>query len=142
VDVTDRGETVDSAHYVDFVHQTGEHWRHLHSDPTCLKELLWHHDNARPHTAANTKAFFNKRRVELINQAPYSPDLNQCDRWLFKYLKTGLKRRTLTSAEDVRNGTLELFHQIPPQRFAHELENLKKHCQDVIARHGDYVTNH
>jgi histone-lysine N-methyltransferase SETMAR len=141
VDVTDKGETVDSERYVTFVHQTGEHWRKLHSDPTCLKELLWQHDNARPHTAVNTRAFFNKRRMALIKQAPYSPDLNQCDRWLFKLLKTGLKQRTLACAEDVRKAALELFHKIPPQRFVNELENLKKHCHDVIVRHGDYVTN-
>ena len=54
-DVTCQGETVNSERYTNFVHQAGEHWRKLHSDSTCLKELLWQHDNARPHTAVNTK---------------------------------------------------------------------------------------
>lgn len=142
MDVTENCETVDSEQYITFVRQAGEHWGRLHSDRTTLKELLWQHDNARPHTAAATREFFQRRRIEIVQQAPYSPDLNQCDRWLFKLLKKGLKGRNLSCAEDVRNAALELFREIPSRRFKVELENLRQHCHAVIARHGDYVTKH
>jgi len=112
-DVTERGETIDSERYVNFVRNTGEHWRTLRSDPTCLRELLWQHDNARPHTSATSKAFFVKREVQLVSQSPYSPDLNQCDRWLFKKLKHRLRHEKLTCAQDVLKATLEIFRGIP-----------------------------
>jgi histone-lysine N-methyltransferase SETMAR len=139
-DVTERGETVDSERYIAFVHKTGELWRKLRSDSTCLKELLWMHDNARPHTATITREFFEKRRVELVQQSPYSPDLNMCDRWLFKEIKKGLRGYTLNCAKDVLRSALEVFNKIPIDRFARELETLKTHCNHVIALHGDYVT--
>jgi hypothetical protein len=53
VDVTERGETVDSERYIEFVHKTGENRRKLPSDPTRLIELLWQHDNARPQSLRN-----------------------------------------------------------------------------------------
>jgi histone-lysine N-methyltransferase SETMAR len=138
--VTEAGETVDSDHYIQFVHRTGELWRKLRSDSTCLKELLWQHDNARPHTAASTKAFFKERKVILVEQAPYSPDLNQCDRWLFKYIKDKLRERDMSSPQDVLQETLEVFRQIPLERFKNELQSLREHCHKVITCGGDYIT--
>jgi hypothetical protein len=140
VDVTERGETVDSERYIAFIHKTGELWRKLRSDPTCLKELLWMQDNARPHTASVTQAFFERRKVELVKQSPYSPDFNMCDRWLFKESKRGLQAYSMNSPQDVLDAVLEVFRNIPAQRFEHELENLKIHCNHVIQLCGNYVT--
>jgi hypothetical protein len=139
-EVTERGEVVDSEWFVDFVHQTGEHWRKLRGDATCLRELLWQHDNARPHQSATTKDFFKKRQIQMVLQSPYSPDLNQCDRWLFKELKRGLRQCQLSNAQDVLQETLTFFRQIPVERFKSELEKLEQHCHHVIAVGGNYVT--
>ena len=138
--VTDKGETVDSERYTNFVHETGERWRKLHSDPTCLKDLLWMHDNARPHTSATTTAFFEKRGVQLVKQSPYSPDVNLCDRWLFKELKKNLRRSQFQCAQDVLKACLEVFRNIPKERFRRELENLAAHCTAIMQHYGDYVT--
>ena len=100
-DVTEVGETVDSQRYIGFVHKTGEKWRTLRSDPTHLIELLWQHDNARPHTSAVTKEFFTQRKINVVQQSPYSPDLNQCDRWLFEEQKKTLRGNVIASAQDV-----------------------------------------
>ena len=139
VDVTEAGETIDSERYIEFVRKTGEKWRTLRSDPTRLIELLWQHDNARPHTSSVTKKFFEERKILRVEQSPYSPDLNQCDRWLFKELKKGLRLKQLSSAQDVMDAALHIFHEIPEQRFIHELEHLKEHCEKVIKCGGDYV---
>lgn len=72
-----RGQTVDAEFYVKFVRQqVGEHWRKFRTHPACLEQLL--HDNARPHTAALTQAFFRNHfcSVRLVGQSPYRPDLN------------------------------------------------------------------
>jgi transposase len=140
VEVTERGETIDSDSYVNFVHTTGERWRKLKTNPTCLKELYWMHDNARPHSAVNTRAFFKKRNIKQVHQAPYSPDLNLCDRWLFKHVKKELRKCSLSCASDVREETLRIFRSIPKERFESELANLKEHCQLVRSCQGDYVT--
>jgi hypothetical protein len=140
VTATERGDTIDSESYVDFIHRTGELWRTLRSDPTRLSELLWMHDNARPHTAAHTQAFLRQRKVRLVQQSPYSPDLNLCDRWLFKELKSKLKVCQIQSASDVLTHTNRVFHQIPLEKFEWELTKLREHCSLIIACHGDYIT--
>jgi hypothetical protein len=140
VSVTERGETIDSERYVHFIHTTGELWRKLRSDPTRLSELLWMHDNARPHTAAHTQEFVDRRKMKLVPQSPYSPDLNLCDRWLFKELKSKLKQCHLQCASEVLSHTKRLFHQIPSSRFENELRKLSDHCSAVISCNGDYVT--
>jgi hypothetical protein len=140
VSVTERGETIDSESYVQFIHTTGELWRKLRSDSTKLSELLWMHDNARPHSAAHTQEFLSRRMVTLVPQSPYSPDLNLCDRWLFKELKSKLKQCHLQSASDILTHTKRLFHQIPLERFKSEMHKLKDHCSRIIACNGDYVT--
>lgn len=134
--VTQKGGTIDSERYVQFVHETGELWRKLRRDPTKLRELLWMHDNARPHSAGNTKQFFDQRGIQLVEQSPYSPDFNMCDRWLFKELKKGLRGRHFNRAEEILHASLEIFHSIPPDRFEKELENLVDHCHSGIYKHG------
>ena len=78
--------------------------------------------------------------MHLVKQAPYSPDLNQCDRWLFKLLKRGLRECEIVSAHDILKASLEILRQIRENRFVFELENLQQHCVKVISAHGDYVT--
>jgi hypothetical protein len=138
--VTERGETVDASRYIDFVKTTGDLWRTLRTDPTHLSDLIWMHDNARPHTAKITQEFFDRRKVERLHQAPYSPDLNLCDRWLFKEVKKGLRKVQISSASDVKHHSLQVFRQIPEERFEKELLSLKSHCAAVVASGGDYVT--
>ena len=87
-----------------------------------------------------SRVFLEKRKLLRVKQSPYSLDFNQCDRWLFKLLKRGLQDHNLDSAEDVLNGALEIFRQIPATRFQHELDNLRIHCHSVIKVNGDYVT--
>jgi hypothetical protein len=140
MDVTEKGETIDSQRYVEFVRKTGDLWRTLRSDPTRLSEVIWMQDNARPHTAAVIKEFFQRRQVERMEQSPYSPDFNLCDRWLIKELKKHLRTLRLTSAAEVLNAAVRHFHKISPDRFDFELMKLKDHCLQVIHAHGDFVT--
>jgi transposase len=140
VAVTEKGESIDSDHYVQFVHRTGELWRKLRSDSTRLNELIWMHDNARPHVSASANEFFETRGICLLRQSPYSPDFNLCDRWLFAELKKGFKSISMDNPTDVMNSSLQLFRSIPTDRFQTELIHLKQHCALVIKSHGDYIT--
>jgi transposase len=49
------------------------------------------HDNARPHTAARTRAQLEHFNWELFDHVPYSPDLTPSDYHLFAYLKNWLR---------------------------------------------------
>lgn len=134
------GTSIDSAEYVAFVRNTGNRWRSLRANPIHLRDVLWQHDNARPHTSAATKEFFQQRQVKTIWQAPYSPDLNLCDRWLFNLLKTELRKEEYKSEKEVENAALRVLRRVDEAYFQHELAKLLQHCEAVISCGGHYVT--
>lgn len=65
------------------------------------QELVWHYDNASPHTAAlavdlyHKKPiqldFVHKKPIQLVTDPPYSPDLAPRDFFLFSTIKEKLR---------------------------------------------------
>ena len=134
------GETLTSEKYVHFLRTVGERWRTLKSSPTRLCCLWLMHDNARPHSAASTRDFLSYRKVKVIKQSPYSPDLNLCDRWIFREHKEHLRKFKFSNQEEVKEETLRWFRSIPKSRFEKEILHLFQHCENVILKEGDYIT--
>ncbi|UYV68338.1 hypothetical protein LAZ67_5003939 [Cordylochernes scorpioides] len=49
-----------------------------------LRRVLLHHDNARPHTSAQTLDVLANSGIQLVTHPPYSPDLAPCDFFISK----------------------------------------------------------
>jgi DDE superfamily endonuclease len=141
VRATAPNETVDSQLFIDFVRHTGDKWRTLHSDPITLAELHWQMDNARPHCSKMTREFFENRQVSLVYQSPYSPDYNNCDRFIFNTLKAGLRQHTFNSHLEVEQEALRLLRDIPEEVLHRQVEELYDYCQLAINEGGSYVTD-
>ena len=139
IEHVESGETVNAARYVEFVRSTGERWRHVRRGAAKLCELLWQHDNARPHTARETVAFFQQRNVNLIRQSPYSPDFNFCDRWIFKVLKKAFRGMTFQNGEEVRGRAVQILRDLSEDKYLTEMNSLRDHCSRVLACNGEYV---
>ncbi|QQP36831.1 Uncharacterized protein FKW44_022040 [Caligus rogercresseyi] len=67
---------------IEYLKTTEKRFLSLKKDKIRLKDCLLMWDNACPHTATDTW-----RDVEPVKQSPYSPDLNLCDKFLFRKLK-------------------------------------------------------
>ena len=63
------------------------------------KGVILHHDNARPHTAAQTVQTINDLGWELLPRPPYSPDLAPSDFHLLGPLK-GFRRGSKFESDD------------------------------------------
>ena len=59
--------------------------------PGIARTWMLHHDNAPCHTAVSIHEFLTEKRIPVVPQPPYSPDLSPCDFSLFPRLKTHLK---------------------------------------------------
>ena len=134
------GRTIDGDVYEDFVNQTGIKWRKLRTDPIHLEQLVWQHDNARPHTKSSVVSFFDRRRIELLQQPPYSPDLNLCDRWINEHIKAQLREVEFDNHEDVEREVIRVLRNTDPEVYRKELDKLLDHCSKVIACGGSYIT--
>ena len=134
------GQTLDSQGYIQFLQSTCDKWRCLRTDPTKPMDLFWQHDNARPHVSCETKAFLRRKKINLVFQAPHSPDLNLCDRFLFPLLKKELRKHTFRNHIEIQIKALDVLKHLPTDIFERELVKLVNHCEQVINEHGEYIT--
>ena len=121
--------------------ETGYKWRSLRSNPIHLNEVLWMHDNARPHTSAAVRQFMETRDMKTVWQYPYSPDYNLCDRWVFSNMKSHLRQQTFNDEKEVEIAALQYLRQVDKDTIIREVNLLLQHCQLVIENHGEYITH-
>jgi transposase len=121
--------------------ETGNKWRSLRSNPIHLNEVLWMHDNARPHTSAAVRQFMETRDMKTVWQSPYSPDYNLCDRWVFSNMKSHLRQQTFNDEKEVEIAALQYLRQVDKDTIIREVNLLLQHCQLVIENHGEYITH-
>ena len=99
-----QGATVNSRITKKFLDNTRRRFRQLQGAPIQLADMVLQWDHARPHTSRKTNAHLAKLKVQLAKQSPYSPDLNMCDRFLFRKIKSGMKHSSFNGPEDVETG--------------------------------------
>jgi len=85
-----------------------------------------------------TTQCLENRHVNLIKQAPYSPDLNMCDRLIFPMLEMRRSKITLSSKHELEDFLNENLSTFTPEIMSHEREKLNVHLQNVIDVDGDY----
>jgi len=57
------------------------------------KGIVFHYDNARPHTSLMTRQKLRKLGWEVLMHSPYSLDLAPSDYHLFRYLQNSLDEK-------------------------------------------------
>ena len=97
-----KGTSIDSVKMIEYLKLTGKRFMNHRGVKIKFKDLLLQMDNARPHASRLTQGFLADSGVQIIKQSPYSPDLNLCDRFLFRKIKSELNGVDLTDQDDVR----------------------------------------
>ena len=97
-------------------------------------------DNARPHSATITQDYLTRNGVSVVHQAPYSPDLNLLDRYVFRAIKQDLKNDVFNGPEDVKTAIQRSIRLMSENTLMDQLKKLRDHCERVIEVNGDYVS--
>ncbi|GFV10596.1 putative mariner transposase [Trichonephila clavipes] len=102
--------------------------------PELWKNNSWilHQDKAPAHNALSVKLYLADKCTPVFEHAPYSPDLAQCDFFLFPKIKSALKGTRFESMEAVKQKTAELLKTLTKEDFQHCFDQWKK-------RMGRYV---
>jgi len=95
------GQTVNGHFYVQVLQRLRDAVQRKRHDKW-QGEWFLHHDNASSHTSLVVQQFLAKKRIPVITQPPYSPDLAPSDFWLFPTLKMGLKGTHFATMEDIK----------------------------------------
>jgi transposase len=105
-----------------------------------LRDIIFHHDNARPHTAQLATDYLKEKKVKIMRHPPpYSPDIALCDFWLFGELKKNLRRHKFTTEEELETAVMEFFESIPQEQWLEAFKRWQDRMQRVIDNAGEYI---
>ena len=135
------GHTVNSDVTIQLLNYTKRRFSQVRRNPIALKDMVLLWDNARLHICSRTTTFLKQAKIQQLKQSAYSPDLNFCDRFPFRKLKSGMKGVTLGSLEDVMSVRRQQLDRTSEREMVRELEKLRDHCNMVIQLGGDYPSD-
>lgn len=103
------------------------------------KGVVFHHDNARPHTSLVTRQKLIQLGWDVLPHPPYSPDLAPSDYHLFRSLQNHLNGKTFNSNQDVQT-ELERFFASKDQHFYERgIMLLPERWKEVVEENGQYI---
>ncbi|CAK9796605.1 Histone-lysine N-methyltransferase SETMAR [Anthophora quadrimaculata] len=103
------------------------------------KGVVFHQDNARPHTSLTTRQKLRELGWEVLSHPPYSPDLAPSDYHLFKFLQNFLDGTKLASREACENELVQFFTNRDEDFFNRGIMKLPSKWTKVIERNGAYL---
>ena len=96
------------------------------------------HDNASSHKCEVVKSFMVSEKVKVLYHAPYSPDLNPCDFFLFPRLKKMLSGNKYTSRSSLGSAIYQCLQQIPKEDYLSAFRDWVKRLQKCVLVKGEY----
>lgn len=103
------------------------------------KGVRLHHDNARPHVSRQTKDLIDKFGWDLVEHAPYSPDLAPSDFHLFPKLKQHLGGQRFETDEELQEAVTKFLHGLAADFFEAGFQKWISRQQKCVEKSGDYV---
>lgn len=131
----EKGETINSARYVQTLIKLKARLRRIRKE----KDVIIHHDNARPHTSRETLAAIDRMGFKTLQHPSYSPDLAPSDFFLFPKLKDFLKGNRYESDDEVMDAVRSWCRGKSADFYADGLRQMIGRWRLCVERNGDYV---
>ncbi|GFV73641.1 histone-lysine N-methyltransferase SETMAR [Trichonephila clavipes] len=96
------------------------------------KGVVFHQDNARPHTSLVTRQKLLQLEWDTIPHPPYSSDLAPSDYYLFRSLQNFLDGKTFTLNEEVKNHLDQFFANEDKKFYERGIMLLPERWQKVL----------
>jgi histone-lysine N-methyltransferase SETMAR len=94
------------------------------------------HENAPAHRSLLVEDFYAKNNVTTLEHPPYSPDLDPVDFYLFRRLKSALKRQRFCDATDIIKNATDELKRLSQSDFQECFQQLYSRWQMYIFAHG------
>ena len=133
------GQTVNKEFYKTDLQRLRDAVRRHRPEKWRSGNCILHHENAPAHGAVATNEFLAKHNIPSLAKPPYSPDLAQCDFFLFPQLNKTMKGRRLDYVEDIQaNGTRQL-RAIIKRDYQRCFRQWQERWHQCIQAQGHYV---
>ena len=103
------------------------------------KDVILHHDNARPHAALGTRQKIAEVGWEILSHPPYSPDIAPSDYHLFLFLQNFSTGKKFKNEEDVERVLVQFFASKDETFFKNGIYKLLSCWQQIINNNGNYI---
>jgi len=133
-----QGQTVNQEVYISVLRCMRKALRHRRPDLWGSGQWTLLHHNARPHTALSVSRFLTKHNITVLPHPLYSPDLSQCDFFLFPQLKKRLKGWRHENIAVIKAAATMELTGIPKEAFTNCFQDLQKRWQQCIDCEGNY----
>ena len=110
------------------------------SELTNRKGVVFHHDNARPHTSLVTRQKLLELGWDVLSQSPYSPDLAPSDYFLFLSLQNCLNGKNFNNDDDIKLYLIQFFANKNQKFYECGIMMLPERWQKVIDQNGQHIT--
>ncbi|GFX44207.1 mariner Mos1 transposase [Trichonephila clavipes] len=118
---------------------TGSYCATLRKVRRALQEVFLLHDNARPHTSQLIQELIESFGWEVLDHAPYSPNLAPSDFYLFRYLKHSFGGKRFSDNEEVKAATNSWLSVPEADFFEEDFQNLVLRYGKCIIKFDNYV---
>ena len=103
------------------------------------KDVIFHQDNARPHTSLVTHQKLRELGYQLLMRPSYNPNLASSDFHLFRQLQSSLNGKTFDNDEAIKSHLVQFFAEKGQKFYERGIMNLPKRWQKVIEQNGKYI---
>ena len=134
----EKGATVNSASYCQLLRQVEQDVKNKRKDRQSFG-VIFHQDNASPHTAARTVETINQFGWEQLPHPPCSPDLSPSDFHLFGPLKKFLRGTKFSSDDEVKSTVSKWLETQPKDFYAEGIQKLVSRWEKCVLKNGDYI---
>lgn len=138
IDYLPRGTTITADRYCEVLRSLRRAIQNKRRGKLSKKVILFH-DNARPHSARQTRDLLDRFKWEIFGHPPYSPDLAPSDFHLFPQLKNHLGGKRFATEELLKEEVERWVSSLAADWYNSGLKKLLPRYQKCIERHGNYV---
>ncbi|KAG6804544.1 Ammar1 transposase [Apis mellifera caucasica] len=131
--------TINSVVYIEQLTKLNNAVEEKRPELTNQKDVVFHHDNARPHTYLVTRQKLLELGWDVLSYPPYSPDLAPSDYFLFQSLQNSLNGKNFNNDDDIKSYLIQFFAK--NQKFYERgIMMLPERWQKVIDQNGQHIT--
>jgi len=112
-----QGQTINQHIYKNILRRLMRSVREKRREPWETKSWLLHHDNTPAHNALIIREFLAKNNIAVLEQPPYSPNLDPCDFFLFPKLKEVIKGTRFKDSEAIKTAMTRELRAILEESF-------------------------